>query len=215
MASAQVEYKDRALKSLPVPQPADLLKNQRPYTVGPFDRLVIDVFDVPGLAMREVQADSSGRISFPLIGVVEVVGLTPSQIEVMLRAKLQEKSIRAPDVTVNLKETGAQFVTVFGEVQSPGLYPVVGRMTLLMAIAKAQGTTELSRLDNILVYRWVNGERYAAMFNIKNIKRGKYEDPEIYPNDVLIVDNSAARRLFKDFLSVAPLFLPVAILALQ
>lgn len=201
------------IDALPVPDKSDMLIGQRPYQVGPFDRLIIDVFNVPGLTLREVQADASGRISFPLVGIVEVLGMTPGEIEILLRAKLKEKYIRDPEVSVNLKESVSQVVTVFGEVKKPGLYPVLGRMTLLMALAKAEGTTEFSRLSNIIVYRTVKGQRYAALYNAKAIKRGQYQDPEIYPSDVVIVDDSQARRIFKDFLSFTPLLGPIILAA--
>lgn len=201
--------RDRAQPgALPVPDKSDMLNGQRPYLVGPFDRLVIDVFNVPGLTLREVQADAGGRISFPLVGTVDVLGLTPTEVQDLLQQKLHEKHIRAPEVTVNLKETVSQVVTVFGEVKQPGLYPVLGRMTLMMAIAKAQGTTDFARLNNVVLYRTVKGERYAALYNVKAIKQGAYEDPEIYPNDVIMVDDSQARRVFKDILSLSPLLAP-------
>lgn len=201
----------QVLDTLPAPDKTDMLNGQRPYQVGPFDRLVIDVFNVEGLSLREVQADASGRISFPLVGIIEVLGMTPGEIEDLLESKLRQKYIRNPEVTVNLKETLSQVVTVFGEVKKPGLYSVLGRTTLLMALARAEGTTEFARLKNIVLYRTVRGQRYAALYDVQAIKTGQYPDPEIFPNDVVIVDDSQARRLFKDFLGMTPLLGPIII----
>ncbi len=56
--------------TLPPPQLADQFSESRPYRIGPFDKLSIEVFGVQDLT-RQVQADAGGRISFPLVGTVE------------------------------------------------------------------------------------------------------------------------------------------------
>lgn len=191
--------------NLPPPDRSDLSATSNAYLVGPFDKLAIDVFGIEDLSDKEVQVDASGRISFPLAGVVEVAGLTPGEIETVLTQRLREAYVRNPQVTVNLKETVSQVVTIEGEVREPGLYPVIGRMTLLRAIARAKGTTEFSKLNNIMIFRTVNGQKLAALYNLGAIRKGNYSDPEIYANDVIVVSDSKARRVFKDLLSTAPL----------
>ncbi|WP_188236174.1 polysaccharide biosynthesis/export family protein [Sphingopyxis sp. LK2115] len=201
--------------SLPEPGGGDTLSDERPYLIGPFDRLTIDVFGILELSKREVQTDASGRFSFPLAGVIQAAGKTPAEVEQDLRSKLMLAHIRDPQVTVNLKETGSQFVTVEGQVRKPGLYPVVGRMTLLRAIATAEGTAEFARLDEVVVFRTVEGQKYAALFNLKAIRRGAYADPDIHANDVVVVGDSASRRLFRDVLQVVPLLTTPIVVALQ
>ena len=189
-------------RQLPTPMRRDLTPEEIPYLVGPFDRLTVDVFGIPDLSNREIQVDASGRISFPLAGVLEVSGKTPGEIEALLAGRLRQAYVRDPQVTVNLKETLSQFVTVEGTVQKPGLYPVLGHMTLLRAIATAQGTTEFSRIDDVVVQRTVDGRHYAALYNLNAIRHGAYADPDIYANDVVMVGDNHARRLFKDYLTV-------------
>ena len=188
-------------KDLPAPTRGDLTKEEFPYLVGPFDRLTIDVFGIDELSSREVQVDASGRMSFPLAGVLLVSGRTSGEIERLLAERLRKANIRDPQVTVNLKDTLSQFVTVEGTVQKPGLYPVIGHMTLLRAIATAQGTTEFSRMDDIVILRNVNGTQYAALYNLKAIRHGAYADPDVYANDVVVVGDNHARRMFKDYLT--------------
>lgn len=200
---------------LPPPERSDLTSLDRPYLVGPFDKLMIDVFGVEELSKKEVQVDASGRMSFPLVGVIEVAGKTPGEIETLLTERLAARYVRNPQVTVNLTDTISQVMTVDGEVKEPGLYPVIGRMTLLRAVARAKGTTEFSALNDVVVFRTVKAKRYAALYNLKSIRRGLYDDPEIYANDVVVVGNSSARRIFKDFLQIAPLLSTPIILALQ
>ncbi|MCZ8146624.1 MAG: polysaccharide export protein [Roseomonas sp.] len=204
-----------AADALPAPSIADFTAVSRPYIVGPFDRLTIDVFGIEELAAREVQVDAAGRISFPLAGVVQVSGQTPGEIEATLAERLRQAYVRNPQVTVNLKEAVSQVVTVAGEVKKPGLYPVMGRMTLLQAIARAEGSGEFSDLENVVVFRTVQGRRLAALYDVDAIQRGAYADPEIYPNDVVMIGDNNSRRLFKDFLTTFSLVSGPLVIALD
>lgn len=192
---------------LPVPDRRDIVGEDRPYLIGPFDKLVIDVFGIEDLSKKEVQTDASGRISFPLAGVVEAAGRTPAELEKMLAERLRTAYVRDPQVTVNLKETVSQVVTVDGEVKEPGLYPVVGRMTLMRAIATAKGTAEFAKLDDVVIFRTVQGQKMAGLYNLNAIRRGNYDDPEVFANDVVVVGDSNGRRLFKDGVQLLPAIL--------
>ncbi len=200
---------------LPAPDRSDMVETERPYIVGPFDKLAIDVFGIDELSNRKAQVDASGRISFPLVGVVNVAGLTPGEIEVVLQQKLATNYVRNPQVTVNLDQTVSQVVTVEGQVKKPGLFPVVGRMTLLRAVALAGGTDEFAKLNQVVVFRTVKGEQYAALYSLKQIRVGAYADPDIYANDVVVVGESRARRTFKDLLQVVPLLTTPIIIAVD
>jgi polysaccharide biosynthesis/export protein len=200
---------------LPAPDRTDVMAESRPYLIGPFDKLEIDVFGIEELSKREVQTDASGRISFPLAGILEAAGRTPAEVEDELEARLRNRYVRDPQVTVNLKETVSQVITVDGQVKEPGLYPVVGKMTLMRAVATAKGTAEFAKLDDVVIFRTVKGQELAALYNLKAIRRGNYEDPEVFANDVVIVGDSQARRLFKDALQIVPLLTTPLIIALQ
>ena len=200
---------------MPAPTREDLTPEERPYLIGPFDKLGISVFGISDLANLDVQVDASGRLSFPLVGMIEVSGKTPHEVELMLAERLKQAYIRDPQVTVNLKDTLSQFVTVEGTVGKPGLYPVIGHMTLLRAIATAQGTTEFSRLDDVVIFRTVKGKQYAALYNLAEVRHGAYPDPEIFANDVVMVGDNHARRLFKDYLTTGSLLAGPLILLLE
>ncbi len=190
--------------TLPPPERTDLFEQNRPYLIGPFDKLTIDVFGIEELSKKEVQTDASGRVSFPLVGIIEAAGKTPGEVEDELESRLRARFVRDPQVTVNLKETVSQVITVDGEVKEPGLYPVVGRMTLMRAVATAKGAGEFAKLSNVVVFRTVGGQRMAALYNLKAIRRGNYEDPEVFANDVVVVSDSQSRRIFKDALQILP-----------
>jgi polysaccharide export outer membrane protein len=105
-------------------------------------------------------------------------------------------------------------VTVDGQVNRAGSYPVVGRVTLMRAVALAGGTNEFAKLQDVVVFRDVGNQKYVGIYNLEGIRRGNYPDPEIFPNDVVVVGDSPARRRFKDVLAVVPALLsPVILLA--
>lgn len=200
---------------LPPPTSADLVAPARPYLIGPFDQLSVSVFGIPELSQQQVQADASGQISLPLVGTIDAAGQTSRQLAERIEAALRDRYVRDPQVTVNVVETVSQVLTVEGQVTQPGLYPVVGRMTLLRAIATARGVTENASLREVIVFRTVNGQNMAAVYNLDAVRRGAYADPELFASDVVVVGDSVARRRFRDILSVAPLLTTPLILLLQ
>ncbi len=202
-------------KALPMPNRADLTALDRPYYLGPFDELSIDVVGVSELNQRDIQVDASGRLNFPLVGTIAVGGKTPGEVAQQIETGLRAQYVRNPQVSVNLKKTVSQVVTVDGEVKEPGMYPILGPMTLVRAVAAAKGMTEYAKVDDVVIMRKVQGTTYAALYNLKAIRQGAYDDPEVFANDVVIVGESRSRRLFKDFLTVVPLLTTPLIIALQ
>jgi polysaccharide biosynthesis/export protein len=201
--------------SLPAPDRTDLIGEDRPYLIGPFDKLTIDVFGIEELSKKEVQADASGRISFPLAGIIEAAGRTPADLEIIIEQKLRARFVRDPQVTVNLKETVSQVITVDGNVKEPGLYPVIGRMTLMRAVATAKGTAEFAKLDDVVIFRTVKSQQMAAIYNLKAIRRGTYADPEVFANDVVVVGDSATQRFLRGALVALPALANPIILLLR
>lgn len=190
---------------LPPPQGVDLYSDARPYIVGPFDKLSINVFGVDALTRESVQVDAGGQLSFPLIGQVNVLGKTPEEVARIIADGLRNRFVRDPQVTVNLVDTVSRVITVDGEVNAPGLYPVVGKMTLVRAIATAKGVSEFAKLSDVIVFRSVGGQRMAGAYNLKAIRRGVYGDPEIFAGDVIVVGDSPSRRFLHNLFQAAPL----------
>lgn len=199
---------------LPPPTGADLVAATTAYRIGPLDKLSIVVFGVEDLSGK-FQTDAAARLSMPLIGEVDASGRTPSELSAMIAARLRARFMRDPQVTVNLEETTSQVFTVDGQVTQPGSYPVVGNMSLMRAVATAKGTSEFARLEDVVVFRTVDGQSLAALYNLGAIRRGVYADPKIYANDVIIVGDSQARRHFQQFLQITPLLTTPLILALE
>lgn len=195
-----------APESLPAPTLGDLSRGQHTHLVGPFDRISVDVFGLPELS-RQVQADADGRIALPLAGELSVIGKTPAQLEGEITERLRGSYVRDPRVTVGILETVSQVVTVDGEVREPGIYPVAGPMTLMRAIARAKGVTDFARTSHVVVFRTVEGQQMAALYDVRAIRLGAYQDPSIYPQDLVVVGESQARRLFPQLIQGVGLLL--------
>ena len=121
------------------PQPAADLSN---YRLGPSDEIAVSVFGAPELD-REGTIDAAGSFSMPLVGSVNAAGKTPQEFANAIQDKLRARYLKDPSVTINVKEAKAQTVTVDGEVKMPGIYPVVGQMTLQQAIAMLEKNEKL------------------------------------------------------------------------
>jgi polysaccharide export outer membrane protein len=201
----------RVASELPAPDPSSAATDFTNYRIGAMDQIAITVFDAPELA-REGAVDAAGNFSMPLIGSVAAGGKTPAELGEAVAAKLRGRYLKNPQVAVNIKEVVAHTVTIDGSVKQPGVYPVVGKMTLQQAIATAKGADESADIDKIIVFRTVGAQKMAAMFNLRDIRSGRYGDPEVFGNDIIVVGENSARRLFRDATMSFPLlarFIPV------
>jgi len=170
------------------------------YRIGAEDLLEIQVYGVDQLA-RTVRVNSFGVVSLPLIGATTVGGMTSQEAERYIARKFAENYLQDPQVTVFIKEFTNQRVTLEGAVAKPGVYPLRGETTLLRAIAIAGGQGSLTDLSNVVVYRSdSSGMRQGQVYDIEKIRRGETPDPPIVNDDVIVLNRSPARVVFKDSL---------------
>lgn len=172
------------------------------YRIGPSDELSVEVFGAPDLK-RDGQVDAAGNFSMPLVGNLKVGGRTPDEAGRLLADRLRGHLIKDPQVTVTVVKANPQMVTVDGAVGQPGQYPITGKTTLQQAIASAKGASDMANLTSVVVFRTVNNQKLAALFNLKEIRAGRLADPQVYGNDVIVVGESATRRFLRD-LSIFP-----------
>jgi polysaccharide biosynthesis/export protein len=171
--------------------------------LSPLDKIRVTVFQVADLS-GEFQVDAAGNIQFPLIGTVSAQGKTPIELQAEITRQLSARYLNQPDVQVAVIEQSEQTITVDGAVREPGVRPIRGATTLMRAVALAKGTTEDANPARVLVFRTINGERMAAAFDLQSIRRAESEDPPIYGNDIVIVDGSNSRRLWRDIMQSLP-----------
>lgn len=184
---------------LPAPKEVDLTGSNRRHLIGPGDTISVEILGLPDFS-RQVQVDANGDVSLPLAGSVSVLGHNAEELARLLETRLRAGFVKDPRVTVGITETVSRVVSVGGEVERPGVYPVIGKTTLMRTIARASGTSDFARTNHVVVFRTVDGKDLAALYDLRAIRLGAYRDPEIYENDVVEVGESNARRLFPQIL---------------
>ena len=169
------------------------------------DVLDIDVFQVDDLD-RTVRVESNCTISLPLVGEVKAAGLTLSQLERSLKARYGQNYLPSPEISVFMKESAGQKVTMEGQFLKPGIYPTNSRSSLLQTVSQAGGLTQLADEDKIFVYRTYPEGKKVANYSIANIRKGAVRDPRIYGSDVVVAFTSGAkvaRQNLKEALGLA------------
>ncbi len=133
-----------ALSSLPLsgfaqgPAAANSSSVVSDYKLGVSDRIRVLVFNEPTLS-GEFSVNSNGAIAFPLIGDVKAEGRTTTEISKEIVARLSEGYLRAPQVSIDMLTFRPFFI--LGEVNKPGEYAYINGLTVLQAVAKAEGFT--------------------------------------------------------------------------
>jgi polysaccharide export outer membrane protein len=187
-------------KSLPPPDAVALVRaDAADYRIGAQDMLEVNVFGIEELK-RSVQVDSGGKILLPLVGQVQAGGRTPGELSADIATALKKTYMKDPQVIVTVKEAQSQRVTVDGAVNQPGVYPLSGPTTLLQAVSLARGPdSKLANVKKVGVFRMVGGTRHSAFYDLTQIRTGKAEDPQIYGNDIVVVDQSGGKAFMQNF----------------
>jgi polysaccharide export outer membrane protein len=124
-------------------------------TLGPGDVLRVNVFDHPqlssmllrdGLSGSPIQGD--GSIQLPLIGDLEVMGLTPTEVSRLVEQRLLPY-IKAPRVDVAVIENGSKRIFVFGAVKKPGSFPLRRPTNILEAIGIGGGFNSFANREDV------------------------------------------------------------------
>ncbi|WP_454829787.1 polysaccharide biosynthesis/export family protein [Pseudoxanthomonas wuyuanensis] len=192
-------------RELPPADPLGEALGRPEYRIGPGDLMLVKVFQVEDLE-REVRVDNEGRISLPLIGVVQAAGLSLNELQETVAARYGERYLQDPQVSILIQEFTSQKVTVSGAVDQPGIYPMAGsHLTLQQALALGHGVSNVASRRNVVVFRSVQGQRMVARFDLVEIERGKMPDPDIYGGDIVVVYRSDARLLLRTMLELTPL----------
>lgn len=131
------------------------------YVLGVGDYLRVDVFNIPDYS-GEFRVMSGGALNIPIVGAIDVSGLSLQQATAQIETYL-EPYVQRPVVTLSLLETRPIQVAIAGEVNRPGAYQVTGEdtsngpipdiPTLTQAIELAGGITQLADIRQIEVHR--------------------------------------------------------------
>ncbi len=110
------------------------------YYLGTGDVLQLSVFQVPELNTK-VRINERGNIVLPIIGMLEVQGLTIPELEERLVEKLQADYLQNPQVSVFVDEYRSQQITVMGAVKNPNVYSVRQSRSVFEMLSLAGGVT--------------------------------------------------------------------------
>jgi polysaccharide export outer membrane protein len=171
----------------------------------PGDTIAVQVFREPDFGIDKMVIDEVGNVQLPVLGEVHAAGLTPSGLSAAIADRLGERYLRNPRVTVALLGTVPRTVTVEGQVATPGIFPLARNETLLTSLARAGSPTQLAKLDEVVVFRTVNGQRMGAVFDVRQIRTGGAPDPQILDGDLVVVGYSQLKGAYRDFLMATPL----------
>ena len=174
------------------------------YRIGAQDLLSISVFGVQELN-KDVRVNSNGQISLPLVGGVMAGGRTIPELEAELARKYSDGYLQKPQVSVFVKEFTSQRVTLEGAISKPGIYPITGKTTLLQAIALAGGIDDKTAdLGGIVLMRQVNGKRMAAAYDLRQVRKGVIDDPLVYGDDIIVIEQSRSKTSLRRFIEAIP-----------
>ncbi len=148
------------------------------YRLGPGDQIIITVFGEEDLSM-DFRLNDSGRLNYPLLGEIEVEGLTVAELEQLITRGLKGTYLLNPAVTVSIAEYRPFFVN--GEVRQPGGIPYQPNLTVERAIALGGGFTERASRNKIEVIRAADPTHQPV--------RVKLSDP-VFPGDIVTVKQS-------------------------
>ena len=188
-ASATNERPAESALTLSQPQPraqhgTDALET----LIGGGDLLRISVFGVKDFDV-DARVSARGSISVPLIGDVQVAGLSTGEAEAVIEKRLIDGHFMLqPQVSVFAKEYATQGISVLGEVQKPGIYPMLGSHGLFDVLSMAGGPTPKSGPTATITHR--SRPNDPVQVKLVGVGNSADADAEILPGDTVFVSKA-------------------------
>lgn len=185
------------------------------YSLRASDIISVNVFREPDFSLENVRVGVDGVVSIPMLGAVQVGGMTTTQVEGMLTQKLTQVGLKNPRVAVNISEYASHLVTVEGAVETPGVYSFQPGARLSSAIALAQGLKREAKVEQLVVFRTRPDGIYLAKFDYGAISQGTMLDPVLEPNDRVVMGVDGLSLFYQDALKTVPALGIFATVAVQ
>jgi protein involved in polysaccharide export with SLBB domain len=156
-------------------------------TLGPNDLFDVRVYGEKDLS-DTFRVASDGTIDYPLLGTVQVDGLTPSQVVKVIETGLREGDfLKTPHVSILVKEYQSKKISVFGQVKKPGTFPYQDGMSVVEAISLAGGFTSMARKNDTTVIRTIDGEKKRFKVPVQEIGQGETANFTLRTGDIIFV----------------------------
>ena len=167
------------------------------YKIGRQDLLELSVFDLKELD-QTVRVADDGSITLPLLGHLQVAGLTKGELEGTIARLLEERYVRNPQVTIFVKEYVSKKVAVSGAVKKPDTYEMLGQKTLLEMISLAGGLDKDLGKEIVIFRSKEDGDAERISIDLDKLV---YEaDPSlnvlVMPGDIVYVPSVEKVRIF-------------------
>jgi len=176
-----------ATQSVPSREPS--VGSPQGLLIGAGDLLEVSLYGMPDFK-TDVRVSSGGEISLPMLGAVAVAGLPVEQAQLLIEKKLSEKGLfNDPHVTVFEKEYATQGISLLGEVQKPGIYPLLGSRKLYDAISAAGGTTPKAGRYALITRR--NDPQHSARVPLlTGAPESMQDNVTVEPGDTIVVSKA-------------------------
>lgn len=159
--------------------------------LGPGDMLKISVYGNPDLAV-ETRVNDVGIISYPLVGEIKVGGLSPNAAEKKIAGLLESGGfIRKPHVNLIVTMMQSQQLSVLGQVNKPGRFPIDGKRSLTDVLAMAGGLNA-NAADKVTLIRTRDGKTSKDSIDLLAIVRSTdaANNPQLFAGDVIYVERA-------------------------
>ncbi len=157
-------------------------------TIGPGDLIDLSVYHVPELTLK-VRVDSNGSVSLPLIGDQQLAGLTVRDAQLLIARELvQRQLVLKPAVSIFIETFATQGITVYGEVNMPGVYPLMGPHRLFDAISTAGGFSPKAGHTVTIVHKRLQDRE--QVIDLYGGRTDEQTNVPIYPGDTIIVSQA-------------------------
>lgn len=166
---------------------SDAIASNSVYTIGPGDTLEISVWRDESLS-RDVTVPPDGVISFPLIGDVNVIGMTVADLRQTVTKKLGDY-IPDATVTVILKAFKSLRAFVIGKVKNPGMYDISLDTNVMQILSMAGGLNPYASENNINILRNIKGSSVKIPFSYGDVLKGRNlkQNITLQRGDVVVV----------------------------
>jgi protein involved in polysaccharide export with SLBB domain len=168
------------------------------YRLGPADEIAIRVTKHPDHTLERVKVSPTGSVYHPLLGDVEVAGMTVPRLTERLTKALGEFLIN-PKVSVSLLEANSAKIGVLGDVMHPGILVMNKPMSVMEAITASGGIADTGDKSGVIVLRQLrDGRAQTFKVNVKRILEGKAEAEENVPlqaGDTVIVNGNTKKNM--------------------
>jgi polysaccharide biosynthesis/export protein len=160
------------------------------YEIGPEDVIRIEIWGDPRLS-GEFLVRPDGKISMNLIGDVRAGGRTPEELANDIGDRLKAgEFMKSPSVIVGIKDVRSKKYYLQGEVNKPGVVPLVVPTTVLEALVQAGGFRDFARKNKIRILRMMqDGVQKEFKFDYNAVTKGKHleQNIKLEPGDMIIV----------------------------